>query len=1107
MPLKLLTPTTIKPFFDPESLKKGIKYFNENRVNQLSIDYFQEDIVLEATVTGNMIYQVGITLVKKKNTLDIGGYCYCPGSYCCKHMVAVLYKTMQQVNCQFKSDEELSETQAQYWLQDLETTIKSLEKSSQSDTSYELYFQFNFPNAKSDLVCEVEPTFFRRLKSGKLGAQKIYSFANTNTTKHLIGNEEALLNTLELMNFNPGRYYRYRGYDLKGKIGQQLILDLLASNKCILKNEAENPIGLGDSVKLDSQWKTDPKGNQKLQFNIGIKKPIFFYIDSLWYFDAQNNKVGQVQTELSKEILLRLFDAPEIPASFTAKLNNFMHKQVKLTALPRLNQTLPKEVKACKPIPKLQLRMATIDQFEWRSGVRHLSKKTIAVAELSFLYEEVEVSWQDQQTIVVQEKEEQAHKMARDFDFESASLASLHNYALQTIETNQLIFKDNQELGPLFYFAETNPLNFSKTALPDLQSKGWVIQISEDYAYRVINTNSEETEWFAKVTEEESSDWFSLELGFTLEGQKVNLLPTIQHLLSTLKSAANIDHLKEQDIFVPLANGQFAAIPGERVYYIVDSLIELFDRKSLDDNQALKLYKSQAARLAEIEKASGAAALRWHGGEKTRALGKKIAEFKEIAIAPIPTGFMGTLRPYQHEGLSWLQFLREYELAGILADDMGLGKTIQALSHLLLEKESGRMTQPSLIIAPTSLMYNWEKEAMHFAPSLKTCLLHGPDRSKFFSNLADYDLILTTYPLILRDKEVLLKQGFHLLILDEAQYIKNSKNLATQVAIQLKAKHRLCLTGTPMENHLGELWSLYHFLMPGLLGDEKFFTKHFRTPIEKHSDNDRRKLLNRRLAPFILRRTKDSVEKDLPPKTEIVQYVELESKQRDLYESIRIAMEEKVRKEVEKLGLSRSHIVILDALLKLRQVCCDPQLLKMDTPVKKGAQSAKMELLADMIPELLEEGRRILLFSQFTEMLALIEIMLEKAKIPYVKLTGQTKDRKTVIEAFQAGKVPLFLISLKAGGTGLNLTAADTIIHFDPWWNPAVENQATDRAYRIGQDKPVFVYKIVTKGTVEEKIIMMQARKQALADSVYSDKSVADAKITEQDLQALFTPL
>jgi SNF2 family DNA or RNA helicase len=405
-----------------------------------------------------------------------------------------------------------------------------------------------------------------------------------------------------------------------------------------------------------------------------------------------------------------------------------------------------------------------------------------------------------------------------------------------------------------------------------------------------------------------------------------------------------------------------------------------------------------------------------------------------------------------------MQFLREYGFAGILADDMGLGKTVQTLAHILVEKEAGRLTAPALVIAPTSLMGNWQEEAARFAPGLRVLLLQGKDRMGQFDQIAEADLVLTTYALLPRDEEKLREHDFHLVILDESHYIKNTRSKAAQSAGLLRARHRLCLSGTPLENHLGELWSQFHFLLPGLLGDEKGFNTVFRHPIERQDDPLRRALLNRRIKPFLLRRTKDSVAKELPPKTEMVRKVELTGAQRDLYETVRLAMDQKVREEIDRKGVARSQIVILEALLKLRQVCCDPRLVKSLTGKKQqAAGSAKLVDLMQMVEDLLEEKRKILVFSQFTSMLELIEEELEARDIPYALLTGDTKDRSAQVAAFQQGAVPIFLISLKAGGVGLNLTAADTVIHYDPWWNPAAENQATDRAWRIGQDKPVFV--------------------------------------------------
>jgi SNF2 family DNA or RNA helicase len=345
-----------------------------------------------------------------------------------------------------------------------------------------------------------------------------------------------------------------------------------------------------------------------------------------------------------------------------------------------------------------------------------------------------------------------------------------------------------------------------------------------------------------------------------------------------------------------------------------------------------------------------------------------------------------------------------------------------------------------------------------------------------------------------------------LLILDEAQFVKNASTKAALAIRALQARHRLCLSGTPLENHLGELWSLFDFLLPGFLGSQKDFTKRWRTPIEKAGDSVRRDLLARRIRPFMLRRRKDEVATELPAKTTIVRAVDLEGAQRDLYEIVRTAMQEKVRSIIAAQGLDRSHIVVLDALLKLRQVCCDPRLVKLEKAANVQ-ESAKLDLLMSMLSSLIEEGRRVLVFSQFTGMLDLIAQALQKAGIDYALLTGDTNDRATPVRRFQNGEVPLFLISLKAGGVGLNLTAADTVIHYDPWWNPAAENQATDRAHRLGQDKPVFVYKLIVAGSIEEKIVSLQEKKAALALGILSDDGAAAVKFSPADLEALFAPI
>ncbi len=440
---------------------------------------------------------------------------------------------------------------------------------------------------------------------------------------------------------------------------------------------------------------------------------------------------------------------------------------------------------------------------------------------------------------------------------------------------------------------------------------------------------------------------------------------------------------------------------------------------------------------------------------------------------------------------------------------MGLGKTVQILAHLALEHEQGLLKKPVLVVCPTSVLHNWLAETKRFAPQLNAVAYHGGERQSLLAGeQLQPSLIVTTYALLIRDAKELAGVDWQAVILDEAQAIKNAGTKAAKAARSLKADYRLCVSGTPVENHLGELWSLFEFLTPGMLGDVKAFSKHFRTPIEKQKRADIRQLLAKRLSPFILRRIKEQVARDLPDKTVIVHELDLSSMQRDLYETVRTVSAQKVLEEINKKGLNRAQLAILDAMLKLRQVCCDPRLVKLAVSQTPSiTDSAKLEALIDLLEPLIENGRRILVFSQFTSMLDLIAPELESREIKFVQLRGDTTDRVTPVARFQAGEVSVFLISLKAGGTGLNLTAADTVVHYDPWWNPAVEDQATDRAHRIGQTEKVFVYKFIARGTIEERMLELQVRKRALCEAIFDAESAASISFSEADLEFLFQPL
>ncbi|MDR1848453.1 MAG: DEAD/DEAH box helicase, partial [Zoogloeaceae bacterium] len=642
---------------------------------------------------------------------------------------------------------------------------------------------------------------------------------------------------------------------------------------------------------------------------------------------------------------------------------------------------------------------------------------------------------------------------------------------------------------------------FMTQGIKTLQEAGWQIWHTPDFRH----FHFEVEQWEVELREEKDN-WLGLNMGVFVAGERLSLAPLLSNLFRReprwLDALQLADIPDTETVYLLTENEHRIKVPAERIKPLARLIIDLFDGYK-EGETTLRLSRFDALRLDPFRDTQ-----RWQfrGNDAILALAERLKNSHGVGEVAPPRGIKLALRDYQRRGLAWLQYLREHNLSGILADDMGLGKTAQTLAHLLLEKESGRMTLPTLIILPTSLIFNWKNEAARFAPDLKVLSLHGQEREVLFSNIPKYDVVLTTYPLLWRDSAELTRYEYHLLVLDEAQMIKNARSKSAAIVRQLRARHRLCLTGTPLENHLGEIWTQFDFLLPGFLGDHKSFTRLWRNPIEKRGDLLRRDLLARRIHPFILRRKKDEVARELPEKTIIIRRVGLSGGQRDLYETVRAAMDKRVRAEIALHGFTRSQIVILDALLKLRQVCCDPRLVK-SIAAKKIRETAKLNLLMDMLPEMVEEGRRILLFSQFTTMLDLIREELEHVGLPYVILTGASKERETPVNAFQDGKVPIFLISLKAGGVGLNLTTADTVIHYDPWWNPAVENQATDRAHRIGQDKPVFVYKLIVADSIEEKIIALQEQKADLVAGILSEQVDKPVKFDHSDLEALFEPL
>jgi len=584
-------------------------------------------------------------------------------------------------------------------------------------------------------------------------------------------------------------------------------------------------------------------------------------------------------------------------------------------------------------------------------------------------------------------------------------------------------------------------------------------------------------------------------MGVRLESDLLQLTFSADDLSPQVLSAA-LSAYRQKKKYIRLENGTFLTLESDAI----KALNTVTERLGLPGNDlkkrdlAVPLYRS-----LYIDEISG---LQLETDSSFRKMAKRFKQLDEESLLP-PAELSGILRDYQKFGFRWLSLLSSYGFGGILADDMGLGKTLQILTLLQAFKEKeGRLS--ALVVCPASLVLNWENEIRHFTPSLSSCCIigTGAERISLLKNAKQYNICITSYDLLKRDLEHYGDMAFDFEIIDEAQYIKNHNTLNAKTVKAVSAKTRFALTGTPIENSLAELWSIFDYLMPGYLYRYSKFRRVFEVPIVKENDAAALAELKKLTTPFILRRLKRDVLKELPPKTETILYTNLAQEQRTLYAANLASMQKELSEQLE-VGISgKGRMIVLSMLTRLRQLCCDPSL------VYEGykEESAKLELCMELVESSVNSGHKLLIFSQFTSMLAILEKRLRHKKIPYYLIEGATKkeERTAMVNAFNQDDTPVFLISLKAGGTGLNLTGADMVIHYDPWWNLSAQNQATDRAHRIGQKNSVQVYKLIAKDTVEEKILTLAAKKQALAEHVLPDENTLLAGMTKEELLDLF---
>ena len=1120
-------------------------YVREGRV--LAFDRDVEVLSGRVLGTARRPYEQIITIEAARGGVSIDGECTCPVGFNCKHVAAVLLFGLQvrRVIGRPSSEERVARLLSASvprtiaspvrgaatlpgfaaWLDDLDRAPATADEDYPASIAQRLVYVLTpIPFGHGVPRLGYKPISARLLKDGRFSDSnrpyEISAALSGTPAKFLRPSDLRILRAATLLR----RTYLSGDADsLAGDGGAGILQEILATGRARWLDVNGPMLSAGPSRPGRIVWHTagDAAFVPQLECDGG---GIVLSAAPPVYVDPEHGQVGVVETSYAPRVAATLLAAPEIPAEAVATFNAALVQLAPKLAALVAPDPKRERMSGIRPIPVLNLFAADLPSQVRPHDVYYGSgyaappvPERIGLGRLSFRYGPVVTALGEDKPVVTRLSAGRLIELHRDIGAERRAVALLR-------AQNFVPLPERRPRVPEAHARDFIPdgddlacLDTQYHVLPQLREEGWEITVAEDFPGRLLRAGGT---FDAEINEGSGIDWLDLDLGVMVDGERIDLIgPIVSMIAAPGFDLATVEMGAEEDeaAYLPLGDGRVLAFPAGRLKPIVAAIRDLA-LGNWGGEGRLRLSRADAAGLAAFEAAVPDAV--WRGGEQIRAMGRHLNEAGGIPPAELPSGFRAILRPYQQEGVSWLAFLRAVGFGAVLADDMGLGKTVQALALLAIEKAEGRLVEPALVVAPTSLMANWRREAERFTPDLRVLTLHGHDRTDRFGTIPEHDLVLTTYPLIARDHAVLAARTWPLMVLDEAQTIKNPDTVTTKLLLGIKARHRICLTGTPIENNLGELWSLFAFACPGLLGDRKGFTRVWRGPIEKQGDRDLGRLLARRVRPFLLRRTKEEVARELPPKTEIIERIDLQGPQRDIYEAIRLSMHARVSAAIAERGWARSRIIILDALLKLRQACCDPRLLKQATAGSAdakaatrtratkgtiGAGSAKLDRLDEMLIELLAAGRRILVFSQFTSMLSLIQARLAERAIAYALLTGATRDREAAIRRFEGGAVSVFLVSLKAGGTGLNLVAADTVILYDPWWNPAVEDQAIDRAHRIGQTKPVFVHKLMASGTIEEKMEVLKERKSALAQSLFDHEGAPTLAMTQDDIELLLS--
>jgi superfamily II DNA or RNA helicase len=1131
-----LTETMIRRQVGGSTYERGGKYQRQRRV----IEWEREgSSLIHAKVQGSE--RRPYTQKIEIGSTQIFGKCSCHVGYNCKHVAAVLIDVLR--TDEFGSNLALTTIpvprfkpppspalpyEITSWLNRLKEAQSKAEAVARQaaplsgSKAFLVYIISPLLLYQTQKVLAVNPGFVQFRKNGSIsaGIKKInVDMMFSEGLAASLSVEDItickLIKLCKLENYSP---VTRMGYALTGSMVEDTLSAILATKRARLERADGKPITAGVERRASFEWRENDDGD----FKLAVAMPDggeFISSNPSLYLNRSTGEIGKINFGLSpSEVsailqapILRSKDVDHFRATITGPDNRF---SALVPPTPR-----PVERVTGKPVPHIEflgVTIATPPNQYWHDPRRQKTDAptTIGIARISFEYPNgIRVKSNEGRNPLRLRQDDRIIELSRDTKAENRWHRQIANGDLTLLELSR-------DRPPKGHDCDFEPVDgqdtwpgFMQHELATLRQTGWQITVAPSFPFRIVEADGDMALTISDAMQNKSGiDWFKLDCGVVIEGVAVDLTEAIAGLITG--SAANpalLPKLHDAAFLLPLSDGRYLSCPPDRIRAMIAGLVRLFEGRVQAEEGNFRFRTDRSADLAALETETAKFGVTMRGGERLRELGAKLQQATAasglLPQIPVLENFRAELRSYQQTGLNWLSFLKETGFGCILADDMGLGKTIQALALLASEKSRGRLQGPALVIAPTSVVGNWQREAERFTPDMKTLVLHGLQRSSQFSSIKDHDLVITSYPLLARDHETLGAQEWSVIVMDEAQYLKNPAAETTRHAAKLKAQWRVALSGTPVQNNLMELWSLFNLITPGFLGDQKSFQTYYRNPIEKKSDKSRSELLARRVKPFILRRTKSEVARDLPAKTEITDSLELGAKQRDIYETIRLAMQKKVRQALAAQGLAKSHIIILDALLKLRQAALDPRLIadKAASMSRVDAGSAKLTRLMELLATLAEENRRVIVFSQFTSMLDLIGEQVLAADIPFLRLDGKTRERTKVTSEFQEERTPVFLVSLKAGGVGLNLTAADTVILFDPWWNPAVEDQAIDRVHRIGQNKPVFVHRLIAAGTIEEKMDTLKQKKRRIAGSIFDADGQITGTLTEQDIEVLLS--